>query len=313
MARLTRAFLLAGLFLLAFLNVFPREILAQDKDQDVDAKLKRLEELEARVDAKLKRLETLETRLEARLETGVQPIAARSGSESVAGSSVNGAQGVHATAIAASAAAGASTRPAAGSDLEARVNRLEEESIHQVIFRGGFMNLNRAAKSSGGILGGFTGPKNDTKGWTVGSVIGVKLMRDPFFDNPLFGEVSLDYSRIQGKTVPLSGLQKNGNQSFFRVSVAPKYTIANLGDFSPALRNIHPWITPIGLSFLVNSPPSDSAAYLTVGGTTGAGLEYLLYRKLSLGLGVNYNFYDRSSNRLPSNHLSVTPYVGVNF
>ena len=43
--------------------------------QDIDAKIKRLEELEARVDAKLKRLESLEARLESRLETGVQPVA----------------------------------------------------------------------------------------------------------------------------------------------------------------------------------------------------------------------------------------------
>ncbi len=256
--------------------------------QDIDAKIKRLEELEARIDAKIRKLEEMEAKLDVRLQPAAAP-----------------APGVQ-RAI----ADGTDRMPAAGSALVAGAVAghagNEKESIHQVIFRGGFTHLNRPAESSGGALGGFTGPKNDTDGWNVGAVIGVKLLRDPFFDNPIMGEVSLDFSRISGKTTPLSGLLRSGNQSLFRVSVTPKYRLENFG-------RIQPWITPIGLSFLVNSPPSDSAAYLTVGGTTGAGIEYLLHRNLSVGLGVNYNFYDKTSNRINTNHLSVTPYVGVNF
>lgn len=262
--------------------------------QDIDAKIKRLEDLEARIDAKIKKLEEMEATLDVRLQRASAP-----------------APGVQ-RAI----ADGTDGMPAAGSALVAGAVAAhagnERESIHQVMFRGGFTHLNRPAESAGGALGGFTGPKNDTDGWNVGAVIGVKLLRDPFFDNPVMGEVSLDFSRISGNTRPLSGLQKSGNQSLFKVSVAPKYRFDNLGDLSPALSRIRPWITPIGLSFLVNSPPSASVNYLTVGGTTGAGVEYLLHDRLSVGLGLTYNFYDKTANRISTNHLTVGPYVGIN-
>jgi hypothetical protein len=303
MASLVRNFLM-GFFLLVFLTVFPEGVMAEDKNMDMDGNIKRLEALEARVDAKIRKLEEMEARLEAKF----QPVAART--ESVAGSNENGIKGRHGTVSASAASGAAATR---GSDLEARVKHLEEESIHQVMFRGGFTHLNRPAESAGGALGGFTGPKNDTDGWNVGAVIGVKLLRDPFLDNPVMGEVSLDFSRISGSTTPLSGLQKSGNQSLFRVAVTPKYRFDNLGDFSPALSRIRPWLTPIGLSFLVNSPPSTSANYLTVGGTTGGGLEYLLHERLSVGLGLTYNFYDKTANRISTNHLTVGPYVGINY
>ena len=281
MVKLMRTMLI-GFSLLAFLALMSHQAMAQD----IDAKIKKLEEMEVRIDAKLRKLEEMEARLEARLE----PVAARSeGVVAPGGDGKRGmALGVPSTSVL--GAAGASVRHEKG---------LGEESIHQVIFRGGFTNLNRAAQSAV-----FTGSKNDTAGWNVGAVIGVHLFRDPFFENPINGEVSLDFSRITGNTK--FALGKSGNQSLFRVSVAPKYRIDNFG-------RIRPWITPIGLSFLVNSPPSDSAAYLTVGGTTGAGIEYLVHERLSMGLGLSYNFYDKTSNRINANHLSVGPYVGINY
>ena len=250
--------------------------------QNIDAKIKRLEDLEARIDAKIKKLEEMEAKLDVRLQRASAP------APGVQRAIADGTDGM--PAAGAASVAGAAAAAHAGH---------EGDSIHQVIFRGGYTHLDRPAQSAI-----FTGSKNDTDGWNVGAVIGVKLIRDPFFNNPIFGEVSLDFSRITGNTQFLLG--KSGKQSLFRVSVAPKYRIEDFG-------KIQPWITPIGLSFLVNSPPSDSAAYLTVGGTTGAGIEYLLHRNLSVGLGVNYNFYDKTSNRISTNHLSVTPYVGVNF
>ncbi len=61
---------LIGFFLVVSLSLLSQGAMAQS--QDVDARIQKLEQLEARVDAKLKRLESLEARLEARLETGVQ-------------------------------------------------------------------------------------------------------------------------------------------------------------------------------------------------------------------------------------------------
>jgi hypothetical protein len=227
MASLMRNFLM-GFFLLAFLSVCPQRGVAQDKDMDMDGKIKRLEALEARVDAKIRKLEEMEARLEAK----IQPVDART--EGVAESSENGMKGRHGTVSASAASGAAATR---GNDLERRVKQLEEESIHQVMFRGGYTHLNSPAQSAV-----FTGPKNDTDGWNAGAVIGVKLLRDPFLDNPVMGEVSLDFSRISGNTK--FALGKSGNQSLFRVAVTPKYRFDNLGDFSPALSRIRPWLTP---------------------------------------------------------------------
>jgi hypothetical protein len=297
MTGLARGFA-AGLFLLAIATGWTNAAVAQD----IDAKIKKLEEIEARVDAKLKKLESLEARLESRLEAGVQPAALRSGDPAYSNGNGSGAAAIGMAS--ASAAGGAA---AAGRDgLETRVKHLEEESIHQVMFRGGFTRLDSPATSAV-----FTGPKNDRNGWNVGAVVGVKLMRDPFWNNMLMGEVSLDFSRISGTTK--FALGEKGHQSLFRVSVTPKYRFENLGELSPSLARLRPWITPIGLSFLVNSPPSQSAAYLTVGGTTGAGIEYLLHDRISLGLGMTYNFYSKESNNISTNHFTIGPYAGVNF
>jgi hypothetical protein len=269
---------LAGFLLLIFSGVFAGPASAQG---EIDAKMKQLEELEARIDAKLKRLENLEARLESRLETGVQPIAARP-------------QGP----LAAPANGSATHLPSTVAGAMApQTNQLWGG---QVSFRGGYTHLD---KSEDGAI--FSGSGTGRDGWMVGGALDIPLMREPFFNNTLLGQISMDFSGINGKTSSPLGLN-TGNQSLYKIAVSPKYRIDTLG-------NIRPWIIPIGLSFLVNSPPSDSAAYLTVGGTTGAGVEYVIADRFSLGLALSYNFYSKAQNRANSNHLSVGPYVGINF
>ena len=140
----------------------------------------------------------------------------------------------------------------------------------------------------------------------VAAALDIPLMKDPFFNNTLLGQISMDFSGINGRTTRLLGAGDAGRQSLYKIAVSTKYRIDTLG-------NIRPWLIPIGLSFLVNSPPSQSAAYLTVGGTTGFGVEYVLAERFSLGAAFSYNFYSESLNRANTNHLSVGPYVGINF
>ena len=64
MASLVRNFLI-GFFLLAFSTILPHGVMAQAADRDIDAKIKRLEQLEAKVDVKLKKLENLDVRVES--------------------------------------------------------------------------------------------------------------------------------------------------------------------------------------------------------------------------------------------------------
>ena len=43
------------------------------------------------------------------------------------------------------------------------------------------------------------------------------------------------------------------NSRSLKIAISPKYRIDNLGEFSPLLQNIRPWIIPIGMAFLLSS------------------------------------------------------------
>src|SRR5919106_610711 len=300
MARLVRNFLI-GFFLLAFSSILPHGAIAQVKDQDIDAKLKKLEELEGRVDAKLKRLEGIEARLEARLELEVQPVVARV--QDPLASSGNG-HGIASAGVTSAATAAVASASAAGSVP----GQDKDQWGGQVSFRGGFTLLDSPARS-----GVFTGGGTNKGGYMAGGALDVPLMRDPWMDNPLLGQISVDFTGVDGKTTfAITG--ERGKQSLLKIAISPKYRIDNLGEFSPLLQNIRPWIIPIGMAFLLSSPPSDSVAYATIGGTVGAGIEYLLWQRwFSLGLALSYNFFSEDRNRIKTDHLSVGPYVGINF
>ena len=266
-----------GVILLTFLAFMSGPALADD----IDAKIKRLEELEARIDAKIRRLEGME----ARLETRLQPVAARS--EAVVGPSTDWMRGMPLGAASVSVAGAVAAR--------------EREMLGgQVSFRGGYTHLDSRNSEL------FTGHRTGEDGWMAGGALDVYLMREPFFNNSLLGQISMDFSGINGRTNRTLGGTGEGRQSLYKIAVSPKYRIDTLG-------NLRPWIIPIGLTFLVNSPPSESVAYLTVGGATGAGVEYVIANRFSLGLALSYNFYSESQNRVNTNHLSVGPYIGINY
>ena len=287
MEKIIRSFL-TGLFLLAFLGLLPQGAMAQE----TDGKIKRLEALEARIDAKLKRLEDLEARLEARLETGIQPVAARS--PGVAAASGNTMRRMPLAVPSASVQA-----VVPGQDWEYRGG--------QVSFRTGYTNMDSAARSAT-----FTGGNTERGGFMAGGALDVPLMKDPWMNNTLLGQISVDFSGLDGSTAfAVTGAK--GRQSLLKIAISPKYRFDNLGEYRPWLRNVRPWIIPIGIAFLLNTPPSEAVTYATVGGTTGFGVEYVLRERFALGLAFSYNFYDRGRNDIESNHLSVGPYVGINY
>lgn len=271
--------------LLLFMSVFIAAGSAYGQE-DIDNKIKKLQELEARVDAKLQKLEKLEARLEARLNED-QPQVVRATATSGSAGYVNG------SATAAVGMAGAAA-------MSAAQPKSDELWGGQVSFRGGYTHLDSPARSAV-----FTGSGSGDDGYMVGAALDIPLLKDPWFGNRLLGQISMDYSGITGRTT-FAVTGERGKQSLFKIAISPKYRIDTLGDW-------HPWIIPIGLSILLNSPPSDSVAYATVGGTTGAGIEYTLLRRFALGLAFSYNFYSEDRNRVNTNHLSVGPYVGINF
>lgn len=257
---------------------------AASAQSDIDARIRDLQELEARIDAKLKKLDALEARLEERLDGSPQLIRAAA----VTPAYVNGASA--APVALGGAAAAAAAAPKMGDQLWGG----------QVSFRGGYTHLDSPARSAV-----FTGNGTGQNGYMVGAALDIPLLKDPWFANTLLGQISMDFSGINGRTT-FSITGEGGKQSLYKIAVSPKYRFDNLGNFRP-------WILPIGLSFLVSSPPSNSVSYLTVGGTTGAGLEYVLFNRFALGLAASYNFYSEDRNRISTDHFSVGPYLGINF
>ncbi len=276
---------LIGFLCLTFVVLTPHAALAQD----IDAKVKRLEALEARIDAKLKRLEDLEARLEARLEMRPQSVATRA--EPVVAARGDGMP------LAVPSASVQAVVP--GQDWEYRGG--------QVSFRTGYTNMDSAARSAT-----FTGGNTERGGFMAGGALDVPLMKDPWMNNTLLGQISVDFSGLDGSTTfAVTGAK--GRQSLLKIAISPKYRFDNLGEYRPWLRNVRPWIIPIGIAFLLNTPPSEAVTYATVGGTTGFGVEYVLRERFALGLAFSYNFYDRGRNDIESNHLSVGPYLGINY
>ena len=281
MGRLARYVILSASLMIC-LAFMPSQVPAQN----IDAKIKSLEQLESRIDAKLKRLDELEARLEARLATTPQPVAARGPGGVPAGG--NGQVSMP-TGIMTGSAAGAG--PGGGGLWGG-----------QVAFRGGYAKLDGDGGSAFG-----TGGSN--QGWWVGGALDIPLMKDPFFNNTLLGQISLDVIGTGNKTSGILDLDRTASQNLLKIAISPKYRIETLGA-------IRPWIIPIGLSFVLNSPPSSGVTYLDVGGTTGFGVEYVLPvlgNHLSLGLAFAYNFYPSDRNHLNTNNINVGPYVGINF
>lgn len=167
MASLVRNFLI-GFFLLAFSTILPHGVMAQAADRDIDAKIKRLEQLEAKVDVKLKKLESLEARLEARLEPEVQPVVARV--QDPLASSGNG-HGIVSAGVTSAATAAVASASAVGSVP----GQDKDQWGGQVSFRGGFTLLDSPARSRV-----FTGGGTNKGGYMAGGALDVPLMRDPW-------------------------------------------------------------------------------------------------------------------------------------
>jgi hypothetical protein len=198
------------------------------------------------------------------------------------------------------------------------------ESGGQVFFRGGsaFLASSRGGEVFTDTLGltgtpGVTKQNNDKGGYDIGAGLDLALMPDPWLGNTLLGEVMVDYARFSGKRVTQATsvlvnnivpavpvLQSRVTVSEMAVVIAPKYRF----EFG----NLRPWIIPIGLAFLVNSPPSNDVTVLDFGPHFAAGIEYRLLSAVSIGADFRYNLGVGQSST-ETRYGTVGGYVGVNF
>jgi hypothetical protein len=179
----------------------------------------------------------------------------------------------------------------------------------QVFFKGGYFRMDSPRRNS---MLTIQDDRTDRAGWQVGAGLDLPLMR--IFDNLLLGEIMVEYGQTQkttGAAPPLA--EKRGLENMLTLVIAPKYRIDTLGSRWPALASIRPWIIPVGLTFDVNTPVNKAVTNVSVGGTTGIGLERLFWHN-RLSAGVDFRYYwgpDIPDERL--SRFTTGGYVGVNF
>ena len=193
----------------------------------------------------------------------------------------------------------------------------------QVFYRYGKNKLSEARGSQifTDISGITPSKKNDDdSSTTIGAGLNLGLMNCPLFpNNMVLGEIYVDYSKFSDKEVPnaIKAVASNTTTdtttvtnekitvSELAVVIAPKYRFGGMDKFRP-------WIVPIGLAFMVNNPPSNTTSYLDVGYHLGAGAEYMLHERLSLGADVRHTVGSGDPG-LKMKYTSYAGYLGINF
>lgn len=185
----------------------------------------------------------------------------------------------------------------------------------QVFYRFGASKL---SKSRGGQIftdtAGATMKNDDDTGKSFGAGLNLKMFNCPIMpDNSVFGEIFIEYNRFSNNKVTnainvLSGAGPSTSEvsvSELAVIVAPKYKFHT----ESALK---PWVIPLGLAFLVNSPPSDTTSYLDIGYHGGIGADYYFAKILSLGLDLRHTF-GFGHPQYAIHYTSLAANIGFNF
>ncbi|MFZ4713786.1 MAG: hypothetical protein ACOYL6_08755 [Bacteriovoracaceae bacterium] len=163
---------------------------------------------------------------------------------------------------------------------------------------------------------GATGKNDGKKGKNFSAGVDLKMFNCPLFpSNSLLGEIMLDYNRFKdqyvtnaiGTVAGTSPSKGNVPITELAVVVAPKYRFDGIMD-----GKLRPWIIPIGMAFMVNSPPSDYTSYLDIGYHYGAGVEYKIVDMASVG--VDYRRTQGSGDPgIAIKYSSFGAYLGFNF
>lgn len=199
-----------------------------------------------------------------------------------------------------------------------------EESGNMVVFKGGFMNLNR---DRGGQIfsdtGGVAGVNGGNSGWYAGAWLDLGLSKDAWGlmkGVTGIGEIGLQFNNISsdrvnnaadsiaictlGGTCPTVSRRKV-QLTMLTIDVAPKLKFMEGSAFRP-------WIIPIGLDFHVISPPSNLGSYLDLGLQFGAGFEYSLFKAFKLGVDARYHL-TADLTHTDNSYFQAGPYLGITF
>lgn len=189
-----------------------------------------------------------------------------------------------------------------------------EGSKNQVFFRGGYSYLTNARGTEvfTDTLGTTT-VNNGKSGYSIGAGLRLGMHEMNWFEKTMLqGEVFLEYSNFSRKTVTQTTSALLGGAATstvdvtqLNIAISPQLKFEGLG-------RIKPFIAPVGMAFIVSSPPSDDSTYLDIGFHSAVGVDVEIVDWLSLGADVRYThgFQQHNTN---SRNLSIGAYAGVNF
>ncbi len=184
-----------------------------------------------------------------------------------------------------------------------------------VFFRGAYSRLigSRGAEvftDSGGATA-----LNDSKdGFSVGAGLDLGLMKPGHILGiaSLGGEIFIEFSRFSAQAVTQTTSVLLGAPATSRVNVTelnvginPKLRFDSLGRFRP-------YLVPVGVAFLVSSPPSNDSTYLDLGLNFAGGVEYQIVDWLSVGVDSRYTL-GFGMNNTKTSYFSTGGTVGIHF
>lgn len=184
---------------------------------------------------------------------------------------------------------------------------------NQVFFRGAYSHL---TDNRGGEVftdgAGATTVNNGSNGYSVAAGLRLGLADlDLWGGTRLQGEIFLEYSNFSKKTVSTASSVLLGTPtsdvhvSQLNIAVSPQIRFEGLGRFRP-------FIAPIGLAFIVSSPPSNDTTYLDLGIQVAGGFDVKLLEWLSVGVDARYTHGFKHAN-VNNRNVSVGGYLGINF
>lgn len=218
---------------------------------------------------------------------------------------------------------------ALGEVLPALAEDATYERGNMVVFRGGYMHLdsNRANELFTDARNPLGAGLNDSNnGWYIGASLDMLLTRDAWGmgnNVAVSGEIGVQFNRISSQvvtntnnlgvgTTPPAGLQVVSTTPSLQqltmatISIAPKIRFMQSSRLSP-------WIIPAGLDLHVFSPPSNGTQYLDVGVQFGAGVDYVVWKAINVGLDARYHLAANMTNSTTNSYMQVGPYVGISF
>lgn len=186
---------------------------------------------------------------------------------------------------------------------------------NQVFFRGGYALLQN---DRGGEVftdtAGTAGSNNGKSGLALSAGIDLALTEPNKIAGvgTLLGEVFMEYARyshnsVRQTTSALLAGTTNSNVSVasMNATIAPKLRFDSFGI-------VRPFIIPLGMTWLVNSPPSNDSTYLDFGVPFAAGIDLKCMDQLSVGMDFRYTLAFNQSNT-ENSYYSMGAYAGVNF